>query len=52
MFQSQDIVSNDGVSPEFIFNNGSINEKARNLQDVSWINFVNSNQKSTVFCLP
>ena len=43
IFQSQHIVSNDGVNPEFIFNDGSINEKARNLQYVSWINFVNSN---------
>ena len=42
------------MSPEFIFNDGSINEKARNLQYVSWINFVNSDQKSTppLFSLP
>ena len=51
IFKSQDVVSNNGVSPEFIFNDGSINEKARNLQYVTWINFVNSNQKSTLYFL-
>ena len=39
------------MRPEFIFNDGGINEKAKNLQYVSRINFVNSNQKSTMYFL-